>query len=410
MSVAMGLPLVFLSAPHRVMFMAGALQSLFTVLLWSIDLGARHAGLYAPVPWPAFHSFPPVWLHSLLMIYGVFPFFIFGFLMTALPKWVGARALAGRAYLPPFLLLVAGWCGFYLALLLPVLLPSTLLLVAAGWSWGCWSLLKAVRSGTNLDKAHAWAVLTAFALGAAGLLVFAAGLQWSAMSGVRVGIEIGVWGTLLPIFLIVSHRMLPFFSSTVIPRYTIYRSMPILWVMLFCFSLHVVGSIFDCRNYLWPADALAAGLAFFLSWKWQAQRSFAVPLLAMHHVATLWLGAGLSLYAVQGLLAMFGVAWGGLAPLHVLTLGYFASMLLGMATRLTLGHSGRAVTADRTTWLLFWGFELVVVLRLAGEFVVWSGLGNLVWLASIGWLMVFAQWCRIYLPFYLKPRPDGEPG
>ena len=43
--------------------------------------------------------------------------------------------------------------------------------------------------------------------------------------------------------------------------------------------------------------------------------------------------------AVPGLL--------GQAPLHALTLGFFASMLLGMAARVTMGHSGRPVAAGK---------------------------------------------------------------
>jgi uncharacterized protein involved in response to NO len=344
------------------------------------------------------------------MIYGLFSFFVFGFLMTALPKWVGARSLSQRQYLPPFLLLVAGWATFYLALIVPVLVLPSLALIVAGWGWGVWSLLLTARSGSNTGKHHAWAVLTALGMGVPGLLVFAVGIALGDAALVRAAIDIGIWCSVLPVFFIVSHRMLPFFSSTVIPRYTIYRSLPVLWVMLGCFGMHALGSILDLRNVLWPLDALAAGLAFFLSWKWQVHRSFLMPLLAMHHVATLWLGAGMAIYAVQGALAASAVAWGGLAPLHALTIGYFASMLLGMATRVTLGHSGRTPGTDRWTWGLFWVFQGVSLLRLAGEFVVWNGPANLVWLASLGWLLVFGLWCRIHLPFYLKPRPDGEPG
>ena len=388
------------------MFFAGALQSLLTIALWNFDLGARYAGLYAPLA----SSLPPVWLHSLLMIYGLFSFFFFGFLMTALIKWVGATALVQREYLPPFLLLATGWAGFYLSLLVPVWQTFALLLVASGWFWGWWVLIKATYYGTSQAKAHAWAVLSALGIGVPGLLAFIIGVQWSDAFLVRIAVEVGLWCCLLPVFFIVSHRMLPFFSSTVIPRYTIYRSMPVLWTMLACFFLHALGNILSAQRFFWPVDLLVAGLAFFLSWKWQVQRSFVVPLLAMHHVATLWLGIGFTLYAVQGGMLALGFSWGGLAPLHALTIGYFASMLLGMATRVTLGHSGRTLATDRWTWGLFWVFQLVVVLRLAGEFVVLSGFGNLIWLASLGWLLVFGLWCRIHLPFYLKPRADGQAG
>ena len=41
----------FFSAPHRVMFALGALQSLLAVLFWAVDLGGRYAGLYAAPGW-----------------------------------------------------------------------------------------------------------------------------------------------------------------------------------------------------------------------------------------------------------------------------------------------------------------------------------------------------------------------
>ena len=45
-------------------------------------------------------------------------------------------------------------------------------------------------------------------------------------------------------------------------------------------------------------------------------------------------------------------------------------MLLGMVTRVTLGHSGRPINAgDQTTWPLFWLFQSVPLLRIAGEAV-----------------------------------------
>lgn len=398
---------VFLHAPHRAMFLGGAVQSLAALLFWAIDLGARYAGLYDPPAWP----FPAVWLHVVLVVYGIFPFFIFGFLMTALPRWVGGGALAARRYVPAFGLMAIGWLGVHGALRWPALLPAAIALVAAGWGWGLWALYEAARRGGSQDKRHAWTILVAVGVGLFGLLASAAGLLRLDAAWQRLGMELGLWGMLLPVFFTVSHRMLPFFSSTVIPRYTIYRPMPLLAAMLACFALHALGAALDLRAWLWPVDALAGGLAAYLCWKWQLHRSFAVPLLATHHVATAWLAVALLLYAVQGGLAFLGVSWGGLAPLHALGIGYFASMLLGMATRVTLGHSGHAPAADRWTWGLFWGLQAVVVLRLSGEFAgLAAGPLNPVWLAALGWLTVFGFWCARHLGLFVRPRADGIAG
>ena len=74
----------FSSAPHRVMFFAGATQAVLAMLWWAYDLAARYTGLLPYIDWslPARHG------HQFLMIYGLFPLFFFGFIMTAGPRWL----------------------------------------------------------------------------------------------------------------------------------------------------------------------------------------------------------------------------------------------------------------------------------------------------------------------------------
>ena len=128
-------------------------------------------------------------------------------------------------------------------------------------------------------------------------------------------------------------------------------------------------------------------------------------MLAMLHLGALWLAVGMSLFAVQAALGAAGIAWGGLLPLHAVGAGFFASVLIGMATRVTLGHSGRPIGDDRWAWPLFWIFQGVVALRLAGEFFPAASIA-----AAMGWLAVFGLWSVKHLPMYFRPRPDGQPG
>jgi uncharacterized protein involved in response to NO len=92
-------------------------------------------------------------------------------------------------------------------------------------------------------------------------------------------------------------------------------------------------------------------------------------------------------------------------PLHALGIGFFASIVIGMATRVALGHSGRPIGEDRWAWPLFLALQGVIVLRLAAEFV-----GELSVAAALGWLIVFGLWARVHFPMYFQPRPDGQPG
>lgn len=390
---------VFFSAPHRVMFAGGVVQSLLAMLFWAGELAARQFSL----PWPVW-PWPPTWLHAGLMLFGIFPWFIFGFLMTALPKWMAAPPLSRRRYLPPFLLMAAGWLLFWAGQALPPLALAGLALVAAGWAAGAWALWRATGGSRN-DRRHARAVLAALGSGVIALLVYVYALAGSDAAAFRVAVELGLWACLTPLFFIVLHRMLPFFTAAVLKPYVPYQPYWGLWAMLAALAVHGLLAAAGATAWRWPADALAAGLAWHLWRRWWANAVLAVPMLAMLHLGALWLAAALSLYTLQGVLAAAGIVWGGLLPLHALGIGFFASLLIGMATRVTLGHSGRPIGGDRRAWPLFKLLQAVVALRLAGEFVPAANLP-----AALGWLTVFGAWAAAHLPMYLRPRPDGEAG
>src|SRR3990170_603126 len=93
----------FSAEPHRMLFLAGAVQILLTLAWWLVELTTRATGFLSPAT-----ALPATWGHAFLMVYGVFPFFIFGFLFTVYPRWLRGTAIARRAYVPVFALLFGG--------------------------------------------------------------------------------------------------------------------------------------------------------------------------------------------------------------------------------------------------------------------------------------------------------------
>jgi uncharacterized protein involved in response to NO len=153
-----------------------------------------------------------------------------------------------------------------------------------------------------------------------------------------------------------------------------------------------------------------AAVAFYLSGLWKLRRGLAADrLLAMVHAGFLWLGIALALFALQSLARALGLYLLGLAPLHALGAGYFASMLLAMASRVTLGHSGQPLVADAGTWRLFLAFQAAPLLRIAGDLPL-PGARHFYLAAALAWLLCFIMWAVKYLPAYLKARADGQPG
>src|ERR1035437_11130202 len=136
----------FTAAPHRVMFFGGALQTLAVMLLWLIELVTRYGGVGHPIAW----TIAPNVAHGYLMIYGLFPFFMFGFLMTTFPRWMNGTEIPPQRYVPAFMLMLSGAVCFYAGLLI----SHTVLVVAtvstlAGWSVALYALLRVLLDASQ---------------------------------------------------------------------------------------------------------------------------------------------------------------------------------------------------------------------------------------------------------------------
>ena len=237
----------FSSAPHRVMFFAGATQAILAMLWWAYDLAARYTGLLPFIDWtlPARHG------HQFLMIYGLFPLFFFGFIMTAGPRWLDMPPPDRRQYLSSLGLLCGGIALFYLGMVstrLLALLGMALWLAGigrAGWWW-----LQTVRASQQTAKQHPWTVAVALLAGMLGVACFAIGElvggDWN-----RAAVSIGIWWFIMPVFLAVAHRMIPFFTGNVVRPYKYWRPMWLLWAWLAGCAGHGLLEILGLPQWTW---------------------------------------------------------------------------------------------------------------------------------------------------------------
>lgn len=400
---------VLLAVPHRPMFLAGTFQALVVMVFWSLDLGGRYLGFW-PVPaWPLLAVVPPSMLHALLLSCSVFPFFMFGFILTAGPRWQGAGELSQRNFIPALVLLVGGWLLVWAALLMPQLLVAGLALVLAGWIAVALLLTRLARHRTT-DREHISFVALAGWLGVAAVGAFVVFATGRGFSWARLGISLILWGFLLPVFLAVAHRMLPFFTSSAVPGYSVHRPLWALRSLIGLSMAHGALTFFEQNEWLWLADLPAALIAMQLTRLWWSRTALANRMLSVLHVAFAWVGAAFVLFAIQSLLRNAVPGFLGQAPLHALTLGFFASMLIGMASRVTMGHSGRPIAADDVMWRAFCMMQGAAVLRMFSELPALPGAHALMWLSSLLWLGAFGLWAWRYAPAFWRPRADGKPG
>jgi uncharacterized protein involved in response to NO len=387
------------------LFLAGAVQLLLTLAWWLAELATRATGLLSPTT-----ALPAAWGHAFLMVYGVFPFFIFGFLFTVYPRWLRGTAIARRAYVPVFVLLFGGillfTAGLYWDHRIVVL---ALVMFLVGWA-GALSCLLRVYARAPERGPHERLLNLALAAGLLGIAVFLAVVLTGSAQLFVLARELGLWLFLVPVVFLVSHRMIPFFSQSALMNYILVRPAWGPSLMAACVTAHAGFELSGLPQWRFLADLPLAVAALHHSYVWQFHRSFHARLLAMLHIAFLWLGIALNLYAAQSLVLLAtGTDYLGRAPLHALGIGFLTSMVVAMASRVTLGHSGRVLSADTLTWLVLLGVNVSAVLRIAGEFLPWvASWLNL--LAALVWLAALLPWVLRYLPMYLKPRLNQPPG
>ncbi|WP_369040382.1 NnrS family protein [Stenotrophomonas maltophilia] len=396
-------PAMLMRAPHRLLFFIGASNLLLAMLWWALWLGALR-GLWTPRP-PAL---PPVWLHALLMQYLVLPSFIFGFLLTVFPRWMGQPELPRRCYAPVGAgllggqaLLIAAACGWA-----PGLWPG-LLLALAGWSAGLIVLGGVLKAAGRNRNWHARACYAALLLGWLGLLLFMAVARGHA-SWMPLNVALGTFGLLLPVYLTVAHRMIPFFANNVVAGYVPWRPLRWLAAMWALLMLRLLLTALQADNALWLADAPLLLLSMQALWHWWP-RAPMPGLLAALFLALAWLPISFALYLLQDVGHLLGhTRLLGHAPLHALAVGLFGSLLVAMVTRVTQGHSGRPLVMPAVAWFAFVTLQAVAIMRIVAELMPEAPAWHFA--AAVGWLLALAPWVARLGWIYLSPRRDGKPG
>jgi len=223
----------------------------------------------------------------------------------------------------------------------------------------------------------------------------------------------------------VAHRMIPFFTSSAMPMVQAWRPFWVLWLMLAAAALQVLAAWLELAGV--PSSAagtawllvhgtlqlMVGGVLVWLAWVWGLVQSLKNKLLAMLHIGFLWLGVAFLLGGVsQWLVGTLGMGVLALGALHALTMGCLASLMLAMVTRVSCGHSGRALVADRIAWSLFWCLQAAALLRIAASVPGIAGL-SLPWLLPVAaglWAGTMGVWGLRLGRWYGCLRADGRPG
>ena len=119
----------------------------------------------------------------------------------------------------------------------------------------------------------------------------------------------------------------------------------------------------------------------------------------------LWLGVAFALAALSQALqwTSTGRQTLGLASQHAFTMGFLATVMLAMVTRVASGQAGRSIAADAPAWAMFLALQVAVLLRVAAALA--DEARPLLVAAALAFALALLPWAlRLLLWFGRDPR------
>jgi len=382
-----------LAYPFRLFFL---LTSGFTAVAMALWLAALSG--YPPlVPVAS----PSTW-HAHEMLYGLVVAAIAGFLLTAMTSWTGAAPLRGQGLAALALVWLAGRTCNLLAPPLLALLADQLFLLSL-------AVYVAQVLWRHQSRRNTVLALGLFVL-AGGDAVVHAGLLLHDGQLSRMGLVLG-FDVITLLMVIIGGRIIPLFTNNWLRARD---ATPAARIPLAALELGAIISVVVLAAAsllpLHPAVvAVAAGTAAVLNgWRllrWRGWRTAAEPLLWSLHVAYAFIVVALLLRAVS---AVHGLAIATLWQ-HALGVGGIGLMILAVMTRVSLGHTGRAMVLPRGMALAYWALIIAALMRV-GTAITWiPATGGLLISGSL-WIAAYASFVIFYWPVLSRPREDGKPG
>lgn len=393
---------IILAAPHRPHFLIGLLQFIAAMVWWAWFQHRLATGGALPS-----HAFADNTVHGPAMIFLALAPLFCGFLLTVFPRWASLPDLGRREYRPPAtafaLSLMAFWSGMASGrstMLAVAFAMATLALVFAGLAMA--RVHAAEMRSDRPPTWHARSILLAwlFGIGAAASSAWAFSTPDYAV--LIVANRVAIYLFILPVFVTVAHRMIPFFAGNVVEGYLRWRPMWLLAAFWAASLLLVAGELLALVSLKLAGAACAACLCVTMAWRWWP-RAKAPGLLWVLIGSFAWAPIG---YALQALEAA-GVTLGR-APDHALLVGFAGGLVVAMVTRVTQGHSGRPLVMPMVAWVAFAGIESAAVIRILGA--LRNDQPGWMMAASIILSLALSLWAGRNALIYLSPRKDGKPG
>ncbi len=379
----------FLSLGFRPFFLVAAIWAVLGMVIWILILARILTDL--PI------AQDPVSWHAHELLFGYLSAVIAGFLLTAVPNWTGRPPLAGI----PLLVLLIVWIFGRIAVLLSAMLPALVVLLADisfMLALGC-VVLQDIVSARNWKNLVVIAILGVFV---AGNAMFH--LQAFDRGHVAFGIRLGLAAVIMMIA-VIGGRVIPAFTRNWLKAKNC-DALPAQFGLLDKLALLVTFAVL--LMWVLRPSSPATGYALFAGGllqvgrllRWQGFKTLSEPLVWILHIGYL--------FVALGMFAMGGrILWENLlifaSAHHFWLVGGVGIMTLGMMTRVTLGHTGRKLTAGAATFAMY-AFVIAAVMLRALASLVFEQVVAMWVVAGVFWCCGFGLFLCVYSPMLWQLR------
>lgn len=374
----------------RPFFLSAAAYAAFAMVVW---IGVL-MGL-----WQLPSALGPVEWHIHEFLWGYLSAVAAGFMLTAVPNWTGRLPIVGL----PLLLLWSSWLLGRIVVFLSAAIPPAVVAAAelSFLSLLIFVLAREIVAGRN------WRNLKVLALAAlllAGDAVFLMeNLTMTGMTHQSYGVRMGI-GSAIMLIILIGGRIIPSFTRNWLARQPAGR-LPVAFnafdkiIVAFSAAALLAWLLLPEAQFSGLLLGAAGVLNLLRLWRWAGWRSFREPLVAILHVAYLFVPLGFLLVALH-------VLWPVLIPhsgaLHAWTSGAILLMTLAVMTRASLGHSGMPLHADGRILAIYLLAIAVPFARISAAFL--PGMKGLLEISGLAWILCFLMFVAVYAPLFLRPR------
>ena len=379
----------YLRLGFRPFFFLGSLYAVIAIVAWVIMFQNGQ---------PEMLKVPALWWHVHEMLFGFSMAIVVGFVLTAVQTWTGVNGTKHYR--------LAVLVGLWLAPRILFWTPAPLWLISSVEA--LFLIFAAYEIGFRVVKSKGWknlffiplfilAIVANFASYATikGMPPFPSSAVWQAMLW---------WFTLL--LSVMGGRVIPFFTAR---RFDFEKAQPLVWLEWLA-NLPLVGLFvlsFFPLTFAQVGNELMvfAGVTQLVRFiRWKPWTTLSEPLVWSLHAAYLCIPLSLLL---RGLLDN---PFASHNMLHLFAIGGLSGLILAMITRVTMGHTGRAIYKGPSMALAFSAIFVAALVRGLGVTFFPAYLFEMVNLSAGLWTLAFGLFIWKFGMMLLTPRVDGHPG